>query len=95
MCIGHDQRVMIFVQVIGLQGGALLGVTYKMPRRASSATLGPSGSSLDDPSVITGKGTEAPANFQLYRWCIVLLHSFLRFLFTLSKSLLSMHGSFR
>ncbi len=74
MCIGHVQRVMIIVQVIGLQGGALLGVTYKMPRRASTATLGPSGSSLDDPSVI-GKGTEAPANFQLYRWCIVLLHS--------------------
>jgi hypothetical protein len=58
---------MIIVQVIGLQGGALLGVTYKMPRRASTATLGPSGSSLDDPSVI-GKGTEAPANFQLYSW---------------------------
>jgi hypothetical protein len=41
---------MIILQVIGLQGGVILGVLGKM-------------------------GIEALTNFELYRRCIVLLHS--------------------
>lgn len=61
-------------QVIGLQGGALLGVAYKMPRRTSTVNLGLSaaatGSSgtFEDSTVTPTKVTEAPSNFQLYRY---------------------------
>lgn len=61
-------------QVTGLQGGALLGVAYKMPRRTSTTNLGLSaaatGSSgtLEDATVASTKITEAPSNFQLYRY---------------------------
>jgi hypothetical protein len=57
-------------QVTGLQGGALLGVAYKMPRRTSTINLGLSGSSgtFEDATVASSKITEAPSNFQLYRY---------------------------
>ncbi|XP_024377308.1 uncharacterized protein [Physcomitrium patens] len=60
--------------VTGLQGGALLGVSYKMPRRTSTANLGlsaaatgPSGT-FEDTGTTATKITEAPSNYQLYSW---------------------------
>lgn len=64
--------------VIGLQGGALLGVAYKFPRRMSFSNAAaasavqassfsgvlPTFASMDDAS---GRG-ETPSNFQLYSW---------------------------
>jgi hypothetical protein len=52
----------------------LLGVAYKMPRRTSTINLGLSaaatGSSgtFEDATVASSKITEAPSNFQLYRY---------------------------
>jgi hypothetical protein len=66
------------IQVIGLQGGALLGVAYKFPRRLSfpSATSGgipgvaPEFSSVDD-----NLKSESPSNFQLYRYMQICCNS--------------------
>ncbi|KAJ7534091.1 hypothetical protein O6H91_13G079200 [Diphasiastrum complanatum] len=53
-------------QVIGLQGGALLGVAYKMPRGSSSSST----FSMDDGSSFLGSKSagDAQANFQIYSW---------------------------
>ena len=65
------------IQVIGLQGGSLLGVAYKFPRRMSfsSAASGampgvaPTFSSVND-----GGKSESHSNFQLYRCLQISFH---------------------
>lgn len=74
----YDISFLMHLQVVGLQGGALLGVTYKMPRRQSTTNMGLSAAAgtidySDDPSISTGKTTEAPANFQLYRYFLLFI----------------------
>ncbi|CAM6114633.1 unnamed protein product [Calypogeia fissa] len=60
--------------VIGLQGGALLGVAYKFPRKtipsAVPNSIGSAGGFVGEeaPTLGTRIIGEAPANFQLYSW---------------------------
>ncbi|KAG6555176.1 hypothetical protein Mapa_003215 [Marchantia paleacea] len=64
--------------VSGLEGGALLGVAYKMPRRMIQTNVGPAaggnymgttaGSTFQAEDATSVKIGEAPPNFQLYSW---------------------------
>lgn len=59
----------------------MLGVAYKMPRKTSTINLGLSaaatGSSgtFEDATLASSKITEAPANFQLYRYILTDFHA--------------------
>ncbi len=77
----QENDVVVTVQVIGLHGGALLGVTYRTSRRISPVTataistvqsmplsgFGGSGSSFASDDPFSSK-EGPPQNFQLYRY---------------------------
>ncbi|KAL2642182.1 hypothetical protein R1flu_009769 [Riccia fluitans] len=62
--------------VSGLEGGALLGVAFKMPRKMVQTNMGPGAGgnvmgatgTFEAEDVSSVKIGEAPANFQLYSW---------------------------
>jgi hypothetical protein len=63
------------IQVIGLQGGALLGVAYKFPRRLSFPSATSVGISGVAPELDDNTKAESPSNFQLYRYMQIFCNS--------------------
>lgn len=78
---------MAFHQVVGLHGGALLGISYRSSRRVSAVAataistiqsmplsgFGSGASSFNTFDDGFGSGPSSSQNFQLYRWVIKLL----------------------